>query len=349
MPTADADYHATHEDHLRDAAANVIQTSLSAKQGDQILLVFDRFGHELADGFVDAARLLGTHITAVYVPVNAQEAINDLSEWSALVQLIRSSTAIVTAITDGHKSTGFRVALLGAAMTHRLRAVHMPGVTEEIFISSALGVDFERLHQSAVQVACALTAAGEATILTRSARNGADHCLTLGLKGRSGHADGGIVVPGEIINIPTGEAYVAAIEDSAQGTLVVNGSFPERDLLAGREVVLAFTDGRVNLDACQFPDDGAGEYCRNLLYTAHADDSRGMQVGELGIGLNPGIDSVEGRTILDEKVLGTCHIAIGSNAPFGGNNAAPYHLDLVFYPVSVLLDDIAIDIGWKSR
>jgi aminopeptidase len=272
-----------------------------------------------------------------------------LSNWSALVELIRSSTAIVTAVSDGHASTGFRVALLDTAMKYGLRAVHMPGVTEDVFLASSLGIDFQELHLNATRVANTLTAAGEAFIHTISIRTGEAHCLNLGLDGRFGHADGGVTSPGEIINIPTGEAYIATIEDSAEGSLVVNGSFPECDLSSGREVVLAFTNGHLNLDACEFPEDGAGSYCQNLLLSLRSDTPEGMQVGELGIGLNPGIGSVEGRTILDEKVFGTCHIAIGSNAPFGGKNLAPYHLDLVFYPVAVFLDKTELKVDWKSR
>jgi len=327
----------------------VIQTSLDAQPGDQILLVFDAYGREIADGFLEAALWLGQPLTAVYVPAETQEATSSLSEWRALVELIRSSSAIITAVTDGHKSTGFRVALLDTAVRNHLRAIHMPGVSDEIFLASAFGIDFERLNQSATQVAGTLTAANEAKIHTRSSRTGENHCLTLRLEGRSGRADGGIAAPGQIINIPTGEAYIATLEDSAEGALVVNGSFPECDLSAGREVVLAFSGGRLDLASCQFPVDGAGAHCKNLLLSAASDQAEGMQVGELGIGLNPGILTVEGRTILDEKVFGTCHIAIGSNAPFGGLNHAPYHLDLVFYPVSLLLDGVGLDNPWKSR
>jgi len=339
----------SREHNLRNAAANVIQTSLNAQPGDQILLVFDAYGREIADAFLDAARALDQHLTAVYVPVDTQEATNTLSKWSALVELIRSSTAIVTAVTDGHTSTAFRVALLDTAVKHKLRAIHMPGVSDEVFLASALGVDFETLNANAARVAGSLTAANEAKIYTRSILTGQSHCLSVRLEGRAGHSDGGIAAPGQIINIPTGEAYIATIENSAEGSLVVNGSFPECDLSTGREVVLAFANGRLNVDASAFPEDGAGAYCRNLLLSAVSDSASEMSVGELGIGLNQGIRAVEGRTILDEKVFGTCHIAIGSNAPFGGTNHAPYHLDLVFYPVSVLLDGTGLDIPWNSR
>src|ERR1700730_7730612 len=184
MSTTDADSRITREEQMRNAARKLSQKILCAKHGDRILPVFDRFGQEVADGFLEAALLLNQHLTAVYVPVNAQEAISGLSDWSALVELIRSSTAIVTAVSDGHASTGFRVALLDTAMRHRLRAVHMPGVGEDVFLASALRIDFQELHLNATRVANTLTAAGKASVHTISARTGEAHCLNLSLHGR---------------------------------------------------------------------------------------------------------------------------------------------------------------------
>src|SRR5262249_22759822 len=158
------------------------------------------------------------------------------------------------------------------------------------------------------------------------------------LDGRTAHADGGIAAPGEIINIPTGEAYIAPIEHIAEGSVVINGSFPGADLPADKEVVLTFERGRLKLEACSFPQNGAGAYCKKLISSALAHDPA-VHIGELGIGLNPGIQSVAGLTILDEKVCGTAHIAIGANAVFGGQISAPYHVDMVFYPISIALDD----------
>lgn len=52
-------------------------------------------------------------------------------------------------------------------------------------------------------------------------------------------------------------------------------------------------------------------------------------VCELGFGLNPGVQELCGYTVLDEKAVGTFHIALGANTMFGGQNVAPLHLDLV--------------------
>ena len=45
--------------------------------------------------------------------------------------------------------------------------------------------------------------------------------------------------------------------------------------------------------------------------------------------MNPNIHSLCGYTLLDEKMAGTFHIAIGANTMFGGKNEASNHIDLV--------------------
>jgi len=48
----------------------------------------------------------------------------------------------------------------------------------------------------------------------------------------------------------------------------------------------------------------------------------------------------------DEKVLGTVHIALGRNQMWGGNNAAPTHLDGVIRQPTVRIDgELLIDDG----
>ncbi len=334
---------------LHEAAINILTNSLSASSGDRILLVFDRVGQDVADGIISAALALNQPVAALYVPVDLQESPNPIGRVAGLSDLLQTSKSLLVAVTDGHSTTAFRVALLRLAVKYGLRTIHMPGVGEDDFTTSAHEVDFRRLHQEAISLSEKLTSAHIASIHTYSRRTRKVVTLTLILTNRMGHADGGLVSSGEIINIPTGEAYIATVEDSANGAIVINGSFPDCNLPSGKEVELVFVGGRLNLAACRFPSDGAGDYCRNLLSSVADGHPKGIQVGELGIGLNAAIGAVAGKTILDEKVLGTAHIAVGSNIPFGGRSSAPYHFDLVFYPHRIEFDGIALDMPWKTR
>ena len=47
--------------------------------------------------------------------------------------------------------------------------------------------------------------------------------------------------------------------------------------------------------------------------------------------MNPNVTDLCGYTVLDEKMAGTFHIAIGANTMFGGTNEASDHIDMVGY------------------
>ena len=70
---------------------------------------------------------------------------------------------------------------------------------------------------------------------------------------------------------------------------------------------------------------------------------RVRHIGELGIGINPGA-VLMGSTIMDEKVLGTAHIAVGSNYWFGGDIKTIFHGDQIFKNPRIFLDGVRLDI-----
>ena len=65
-------------------------------------------------------------------------------------------------------------------------------------------------------------------------------------------------------------------------------------------------------------------------YVAFATDEGARRLGELGIGTNPGIDRPTGSILLDEKIAGTVHLALGRSYPeTGGSNDSALHWDLI--------------------
>ena len=54
------------------------------------------------------------------------------------------------------------------------------------------------------------------------------------------------------------------------------------------------------------------------------------RIAELGIGCNPGAEYTGGSIIVDEKIYGTIHVAIGNNTgAYHGINKASSHLDMI--------------------
>ncbi len=122
-------------------------------------------------------------------------------------------------------------------------------------------------------------------------------------------------------NLPSGEVFTGPVEDSATGTV----RFDVPSLARGvevRGVELRFEAGRVVSATAE-----AGEH---VLKAALATDDGARFLGELGIGTNSGIDRASGSTLLDEKIAGTVHLALGRSYPeTGGVNTSALHWDLI--------------------
>ncbi len=122
-------------------------------------------------------------------------------------------------------------------------------------------------------------------------------------------------------NMPDGEFFTGPVEDSVEGEV----SFHLPAVIGGREVSgvkLRFEAGRV-VDASA---DRGEEYLLKLLDT----DDGARRLGELGIGTNYAIDRGTREVLLDEKLGGTVHMAVGASYPeSGGTNESAVHTDLV--------------------
>jgi aminopeptidase len=122
-------------------------------------------------------------------------------------------------------------------------------------------------------------------------------------------------------NMPSGEVFTGPHEQSAQGT--IRFDVPSRH--RGAEVAgveLRFEQGRVV--------NASAERGGDRLAAALATDDGARYLGELGIGTNTGIDRPTGSTLLDEKIAGTIHLALGRSYPeTGGQNSSALHWDLI--------------------
>jgi aminopeptidase len=122
-------------------------------------------------------------------------------------------------------------------------------------------------------------------------------------------------------NMPSGEVFTGPLEDSASGTIRFTvPSNPRGVLVDGVE--LTFEDGKVTR--------ATAERGQGYLDASLATDPGARFLGELGIGTNSGIDRPTGSTLLDEKMAGTVHLALGRSYPeTGGRNASALHWDLI--------------------
>ena len=122
-------------------------------------------------------------------------------------------------------------------------------------------------------------------------------------------------------NMPSGEVFTGPLEDSANGTIRFTVPSSPRGVLV-EDVTLTFEDGKVV--------EARAARGQDYLDTALAGDAGARFLGEIGIGTNTGIDRATGSVLLDEKIAGTVHLALGRSYPeTGGVNRSALHWDLI--------------------
>jgi aminopeptidase len=121
-------------------------------------------------------------------------------------------------------------------------------------------------------------------------------------------------------NMPS-EVFTSPLESSASGMI----HFDVLSMGRGAEVSgvdLKFVEGEVVTAHAELGDEH--------LQAALAIDAGARRLGELGIGTNAGLTRATGSTLLDEKIAGTIHLALGNSYPeAGGLNESALHWDLI--------------------
>lgn len=141
-------------------------------------------------------------------------------------------------------------------------------------------------------------------------RTGEDHVLRLNLTERTWLIDAG---DGDL---PCGEIYIAPVERKTNGSVFFKNFYLEGRKYA--DVTLEITNGEVS-----------GSSHREIAERFAQMPQENRTVCELGLGMNPNVTELCGYSLLDEKMAGTFHIAVGANTMFGGENAANDHMDFV--------------------
>jgi leucyl aminopeptidase (aminopeptidase T) len=210
-----------------------------------------------------------------------------------------------------------------AASEGGVRVASMPGVTEEM-LARVMSADMKELRKRGNVLGRALGIGAEARI---TSPQGSD--LRLGLGDRTAIVDAGALSKrGAFGNLPCGEAFIAPVEGTAEGTLVVDGSIAAIGKLE--------TPVELTVEGGHLVDATGAEGARLMeLLTAHGSD--GTNVAELGIGTNEEA-TLTGNILEDEKILGTAHVAFGASAAIGGEIQVPVHLDCVVLEPTVEVD-----------
>jgi len=301
----------------------LVDDCLNIVSGEDVLIVTDTNMTEVAEVIAAVASERDADVSTIIMgPLSAPgveppKSVSAAMKAADVVIMPTTFTLAPSVAREEAQKAGARILSLGAYHLGILR-------------SDALRADYRALKPTVEEVANRLTRAEKATI---SSGVGTNFHLKLGK--RRAHALSNIChEPGTMGSPPDIEAYVAPIEDTAEGVIYIDGAInlPEFGLL-DEGIRFTVEKGRV------ISMDGGEEAGRFEDKLESYDDAEIYRIAELGIGLNPKAKLV-GDPLIDEGVLGTAHIALGLNYTYGGAiKNARAHIDCVFRNPTIELDE----------
>jgi leucyl aminopeptidase (aminopeptidase T) len=332
---------------LKKAAEVAIKEVLAVKSGEKVLIVTnpDKDVQSISKALYDATVKVNATPIVMFQPMKTQL---DFAE-PAVIHAIGSNPDVLISMSHeklgkdhqglkkpyklGKKKIDHVFHYLLAAK--KLRAFWSPSTTAKMF-AKTVPINYKRMRNNCLDLVKILNKAEKVRITTELGMD-----LEIGLKGRKAKADdGNFTKPGTGGNLPCGEVYISPELGASNGKIIFDGSISAHEgviiiknpitvnvkngvatKVTGKQEAVKLRDTlkKAKQTTRKFVKDGKiskrdeGDYLKNV-----------MNLGELGIGLNEKAEIV-GNMLEDEKVNGTCHIAIGAN--YDDDAKALIHLD----------------------
>ncbi|MFH1623365.1 MAG: aminopeptidase [Candidatus Aenigmatarchaeota archaeon] len=209
-----------------------------------------------------------------------------------------------------------RSALVGFPTRETAKAMRVPFAKLDRIFWDTMDTDFSGLYAFNERMRKLLRGAHTIRIV------GDRTDLTFSVKGRDFINDCGMVAKEKIgyMNLPAGEIFTAPVETSANGDIYFDLPCMYHYGKQVEGVWFRFRKGKV----VRYEIRKGKKDFEDIIKNASGAKTT---IAELGIGTNPNARPTGGMIIVDEKLLGTVHIAIGQNKLYGGRNEATIHWD----------------------
>ena len=331
------------KEKLVNGVVNMLKVNMGLKKGEKVVVVTD-FPTAEEWKTKDSAKLteaVERSLLAKAVSEIAQGKFPDCKvEFFAYPSIGKHGTYPGKEVEEKMKAANVAIAITTYSLTHTdarenackagARVASMPMfVADMLYPGGPMAADYSEIDKETRKIAKLITKANEAKVSSPGGTN-----VTFSLKGRKGMVDAGIFVEkGAWGNLPSGEAYCAPVEGTAEGKLVVEPNwYPELK----ENMTLIFKNGYVT----DIIGGGKiGDEYKGLLDFKKKEDpyiSR-RNLAELGVGTNPNAKRPD-NILESEKIKGTVHVAIGDNSHMGGKVSSDLHQDFIIPKPTLMLD-----------
>ena len=303
---------------LIEIAAGVLSSCMNVKKNESVLVITDDQKLKIGQALYQAAKKMGAE--ALLVTMEPRHVSGEEPPAPVAAAML-AADVILCPMSTSITHTKAKLAAVEAGA----RIATMPGISEDMFSQGAMTADYNTVIDLTLRVTDLLSKASTARI----EKDG--HVLTLDLSGRAGISSSGVYrEKGQGGNLPSGEAYIAPLENGSNGTMVIDGSMVGVGLLSS-PLTVTVKDGKLQSIT------GADAGKLDILL----ENERNSTLCELGIGTNYAARLI-GIILEDEKAFHTVHIAFGTNTGFGGVNQASCHMDGIIKNPTLYLDNILV-------
>jgi aminopeptidase len=338
------------DERVREHAAVLVDWSARIETGDDVVVDVDEAAHDLGVAVAEKLGKVGANVVATRGSDELERAylkghdgdfeagdheLALLQETDAYLRLGGGRNTTATADVGGDVRQAYSRARSEAREarmdTDWVKTVHptrslaqQAGMAYEeyqAFVYDAVLRDWESLAETMAEMKAILDEGSEVRLVTeRDDQPRTD--VTMSIEGRTA-VNSAASVAYDSHNLPSGEVFTAPYDTEGEVFFDVPMTINARRV---RHVHLVFEDGEV----VEFSAEQGEDELASILET----DDGARRLGELGIGMNRGIDRFTDNILFDEKMGETVHLALGRaydmNLPEGeeGNRSA-VHVDMI--------------------
>ncbi len=303
---------------LDSACIIAIRDCMGVKKGEKVLVITDEQKREIGIALHENAKRLGHFSLLVEMKsgkINGEEPPEEVAELMKKFDVVFCPTAKSLTHTNARRT----------ASSLGVRIATFPGITKDVMIRG-MNADYKKIAALSIKLKQILEK-GKSVRVTAPA--GTD--ISFSIEGRTAYASKGLFhAKGESGNLPTGETFLAPVENTANGVFVVDGSMAGLGLIKKANIKIEVENGYATKIT-------GGTLASKLKKQLDSVGKDARNIAEFGIGTNDSA-KLSGILLEDEKVMGTIHIALGNNVSMGGSINVPIHLDGVVKKPTVWLD-----------
>lgn len=306
---------------LLSASKIAIVDCMGLQPGERVAVVTDEPCRNIGQALFQVVRDLGNDVFLIEIPprrTHGEEPPPEIAQMMLGMDVVVCPTSKSMTHTNAKRN----------AQARGVRVATLPGVTEEMMVR-CMNADYNKIAELTNRLGDLME---KTSVIRVASPAGTD--ITMPVRGRKAIRSHGLFrEKGKGGNLPTGEAFMAPLENQSEGMVVVDGSMAGIGILS--EPI------RIHVKGGYATEIAGGKEAIKLVELLNIHGQLSRNVAEFGIGTNDKA-TITGIILEDEKVLGTVHIAFGDNVSMGGNVNVQSHLDGLIRTPTVWFDDRVI-------